>query len=200
MEALLTGSVLLSFFHALIPSHWLPVLAIGRQEGWPVRQILWVTFLAGLAHVSSTVLLGVLLAAAGSALSAEVEAFAHWGAPILLMSLGAFYIWRHYFHHHFHLHSQNMQWGVVASLAVAMFFSPCLEVEGYFLAAGRYGWSFVALLALVYGAVTIAGMLVWVRLALSGLQRLNWHRWEHNAGLITGFTLMASGVTLFFLE
>jgi hypothetical protein len=200
MEALLTGSILLSFFHALIPSHWLPVLAIGRQEHWSVRQILWVTFLAGLAHVLSTVLLGVVLAAAGGALSERVETFARWGAPALLAALGAFYIWRHYFHHHFHLHSQNMRWGVVTSLAVAMFFSPCLEIEGYFLAAGQFGWPFVGLLALLYGAVTILGMLIWVRLALGGLQRLNWHRWEHNAGLITGFTLMASGAALFFLE
>lgn len=200
MEALLSGSILLSIFHALIPSHWLPVLAIGRQEGWPTRQVLWVTFLAGLAHVSSTVLLGGALAAAGGALSAEAEAFARWGAPVLLVGLGVFYIWRHYFHHHFHLHSQNMRWGLVASLAAAMFFSPCLEIEGYFLAAGQYGWKFVGLLSLVYGGVTIVGMLIWVRLVLGGLQKLNWHKWEHNAGLVTGFTLVASGLVLFFFE
>jgi hypothetical protein len=200
MEALLSGSILLSIFHALIPSHWLPVLAIGRQEGWPTSQVLWVTFLAGLAHVSSTVLLGGALALAGGALSAEAEAFARWGAPILLVALGVFYIWRHYFHHHFHLHSQGMRWSLVASLAAAMFFSPCLEIEGYFLAAGRYGWPFVGLLALLYGILTILGMLIWVRLALGGLQKLNWHRWEHNAGLVTGFTLVASGVALFFFE
>jgi hypothetical protein len=43
-------------------------------------------------------------------------------------------------------------------------------------------------------------MLIWVRLALGGLQKLNWHRWEHSAGLVTGFTLVASGVALFFFE
>lgn len=200
METLLTGSALLSFFHALIPSHWLPVLAIGRHEGWPLRQILWVTFLAGLSHVLSTVLLGGALAAAGNVLSAQVEVFTQWVAPGLLVALGAFYVWRHYFHHHFHLHTQNMRWGVVVSLAVAMFFSPCLEIEGYFLAAGQYGLPFVGVLALLYGVLTILGMLLWVWLVLSGLQRLNWHRWEHNAGLVTGSTLIASGIALFFLE
>ena len=200
METLLAGSALLSFFHALIPSHWLPVLAIGRQEGWPARQILWVTFLAGLAHVLSTVLLGGVLAAAGSALSVQTASFTRWAAPSLLAALGVFYVWRHYFHHHFHLHEQKMRWGVVASLAVAMFFSPCLEIEGYFLAAGQYGWPFVGLLALLYGLMTILGMLLWVWLALGGLQRLNWHKWEHNAGLVTGFTLIASGIALFFFD
>lgn len=200
METLLTGSALLSIFHALIPSHWLPVIAIGRQEGWPTRQILWVTFLAGLAHVLSTVLLGGALAAAGGALAGRAELFSRWMAPVLLATLGAYYVWRHYYHHHFHLHTQKMRWGIVASLTIAMFFSPCLEIEGYFLAAGQYGWPFVGLLATLYGAVTIAGMLVWVWLVLNGLHRLNWHKWEHNAGLITGFTLIASGVLLFFFE
>ncbi|HRI58308.1 MAG TPA: hypothetical protein PK228_01250 [Saprospiraceae bacterium] len=200
MGTLLTGSALLSIFHALIPSHWLPVLAIGRQENWPVRQILWVTFLAGLAHVLSTVLLGSALAAAGGVMTARAEVFAQWLAPAILVALGAYYVWRHYYHHHFHLHSQNMRWGMVASLALAMFFSPCLEIEGYFLASGQYGWRFTMLLALLYGTVTIIGMLAWVWLVLHGLHRLNWHKWEHNAGLITGFTLIISGVLLFLFD
>lgn len=200
METLLAGSALLSIFHALIPSHWLPVLAIGRQEGWSNRQVLWVTFLAGSAHVTSTVLLGGGLAVLGGILASQMEAFTRWLAPTLLFALGVFYVWRHYYHHHFHLHHQNMRWGLLASLTLAMFFSPCLEIVGYFVAAGQYGWPFVGLVALLYGALTILGMLVWVWLALHGLHRLNWHRWEHNAGLITGFTLMASGVLLLVFE
>lgn len=200
MLTLLAGSAVLSFFHALIPSHWLPVLAIGRQENWPIRQILWVTFLAGLAHVLSTVLLGTILAALGGALAEKAEFFALWVAPALLTGLGLFYVYRHYYHHHFHLQRNNMRWGVVASLATAMFFSPCLEIEGYFLAAGQFGWAFVGLMAMVYGAVTILGMLIWVRLVLGGLQRLNWHKWEHNAGLITGATLILSGLALYLFD
>lgn len=200
METLLTGSAVLSIFHALIPSHWLPVLAIGRQENWPTRRILWVTLLAGMAHVLSTVLLGVVLAAAGGALAEEAEAFTRWLAPAMLAVLGVYYVWRHYYHHHFHLHTHHMHWGVVISLTVAMFFSPCLEIEGYFLAAGQYGWQFTSLLAALYGTLTIFGMLVWVWLALHGLHRLNWHKWEHNAGLITGFTLILSGILLFVFE
>lgn len=200
METLLTGSVLLSIFHALIPSHWLPVIAIGRQEGWPTHQILWVTFLAGLAHAMSTILLGVALAAAGEAMSERASVFTRWLAPAILALLGGYYVWRHYYHHHFHLHTHNMRWGIVVSLTVAMFFSPCLEIEGYFLAAGQFGWRFTGLLAALYGIVTIFGMLMWVWLVLHGLHRLNWHKWEHNAGLITGFTLIASGVLLFVFE
>jgi hypothetical protein len=199
METLLIGSALLSLFHALIPSHWLPVLAIGRQYEWDRRKVLWVTFLAGSMHVLSTVLAGAIFAALGTVLAKEAEHFSAWIAPVSLIGLGGYYIWAHYYHHHFHLQKQTTQWGVIGSLAVAMFFSPCLEIEGYFLAAGQYGWWFVALLALTYGVTTVSGMLVWVWLALHGLHRLNWHAWEHNAGIITGATLVISGLlTLFF--
>lgn len=200
MYTLLAGSLLLSIFHALIPSHWLPVLAVSRQEGWTIGRTLGITFVAGLAHVLSTVLLGLALAAGGEAISKQAEDFTHWIAPGLLAAMGIFYLYRHYYHHHFHLQRQGLPWGIVASLAVAMFFSPCLEIEGFFLAAGQYGWAFVGLLALVYGAVTILGMLVWMRLALAGLKRIDWHAWEHNAGLITGITLLASGILLLFFH
>ena len=200
MSTLLIGSFLLSIFHALIPSHWLPVLAIGRQEGWSKRQTLWITFLTGMAHVASTVFAGGILAALGGLLAHEVETFTRWLAPALLLSLGTFYVYQHYRHHHFHLQRQAGRWGVVGTLALAMFLSPCLEIEGYFLAAGQYGAGFVALLALLYAVVTVSGMLIWMRLALSGLQRLDWHAWEHYAGLITGLTLILSGLALFWLH
>ena len=198
MSTLLIGSLLLSIFHALIPSHWLPVVAISRQERWSTRQTLWITFVTGLAHVLSTVLAGGILALVGSILANHVEAFTRWMAPGLLTLLGGFYLYQHYRHHHFHLHRQGTRWGVVGTLAIAMFFSPCLEIEGYFLAAGQFGGGFVVLLTTLYSLVTISGMLIWVRLAIGGLKRLDWHAWEHSAGLITGITLIFSGAALFW--
>jgi putative Mn2+ efflux pump MntP len=198
MYTLIVGSLVLSIFHAMIPSHWLPVLGISRSAGWTVQKTLWVTFLAGLAHVLSTVLAGIILAMVGVAISEYVTVFMSWIAPGLLILLGIFYIYQHYYHHHFHLHKQTTGWGVIASLALAMFLSPCFEIEGYFLAAGQYGIGFVLFLALLYGVSTIGGMLIWVWMALRGLQRLDWHALEHNAGLIAGVTLIISGVLLHF--
>lgn len=194
MTTLLIGSALLSVFHALIPSHWLPILAIGRQESWPARKVLGVTLLTGMAHVLSTVLAGITLAFAGGFMAGRMTAFTEWITPVVLLLWGGYYIYAHYYHHHFHLHPQRSQYGVIVSLTLAMFFSPCLEIEGYFLAAGPYGWHFVALLSLVYAVLSISGMLIWVWLAQHGLHRLNWHAWEHNAGIITGLTLLASGI------
>lgn len=194
MITLLIGSALLSIFHALIPSHWLPILAIGRKEGWPPAKTLWVTFLAASAHVLSTILVGIILSAIGGVMTKTLTFFTEWLSPILLISLGVFYLYQHYYHHHFHLHKQAGNYGLIASLALAMFLSPCFEIEGYFLAAGQYGWGFTGLLALVYGVTTIIGMMVWMQLALHGLKRLDWHAWEHYSGLIAGAVLVLSGI------
>ncbi len=136
MIALLTGTALLSVFHALIPSHWLPVIAVAQRQHWATRQTLSVTLMAGAAHVLSTVLLGGIFAAIGGTLAKQAESFTQWFAPVILTLMGLFYIYQHYYHHHFHLHQQRTHWGLVASLALAMFLSPCLEIEGFFLVAG----------------------------------------------------------------
>jgi hypothetical protein len=81
-----------------------------------------------------------------------------------------------------------------------MFFSPCLEIEAYYLMAGAHGWRHVAILSLLYSSVTIAGMVIWVRLAYTGLFRANWHSLEHNAGIVTGVTLVATGILSFFFH
>jgi nickel/cobalt exporter len=204
MFALITGSLVLSILHGLIPNHWLPVLAIGKKEKWDITETTRVTIIAGLAHATSTVLIGVLLAFIGARLATAVESFTAFIAPGLLVALGIFYIWQHSRHHHFHMHGHPEQVSnknrLIFSLASAMFFSPCFEIEAYFLVAGSKGLWFVALLAALYTIVTISGMVFWVRLAHNGLVKMNWHSLEHNAGIITGVTLMLSGILTFLLH
>jgi nickel/cobalt exporter len=70
MYSIIAGSVLLSLLHALIPSHWLPILAIGKKEKWSLNEVLKVTLFSGLAHVLSTILIGGLLGFLGLTLAA----------------------------------------------------------------------------------------------------------------------------------
>jgi putative Mn2+ efflux pump MntP len=203
MISILVGSIVLSILHAIIPNHWLPVLAVGKKENWDLGQMTRVTFLLGLSHASSTVLIGFLLAFIGEGLSASLKNFTALIAPSLLIVLGAFYIYQHMRHHHFHLHGHPEQVSkskLVFSLATAMFLSPCFEIEAYFLVAGAEGLLFVVLLATLYTLITVSGMVLWVRLAFKGMQKMNWHSVEHNAGIITGITLIVSGVISFFIR
>jgi putative Mn2+ efflux pump MntP len=201
MFSILVGSLLLSLLHAVIPSHWLPVIAIGRKEGWSLAETSRVTFLAGLAHVISTIIIGVLLGVIGDELKDHIEDFTRVIGPTILILVGIYFIRQHYQHHHFQvddkLKSKNH---IIASLVVAMLLSPCMEIEAYFLLAGSISWYFIGTIAIIYALVSITGMLIWVRVAYKGLLKLNWHSLEHNAGMITGAVLIITGIITFFIQ
>ncbi len=207
MDALLTGSLTLSLLHALIPSHWLPFVTIGKIEQWSQRQTLMVTALAGLSHTLSTTLLGVLVSLAGWQLADSYHDLSERAIPLLLLSLGLWYLMQHLRHHHAHDHldvnavQKKRSFGALLfSLIIAMFLSPCLEIEAYFLSAGAKGWTSVLTVALIYNVITLSGMLLMVSLGRHGLQRVDAHWFEHRENLITGLTLVGLAVLNFFIE
>lgn len=203
MTSIIIGSFLISLLHAVIPSHWLPVLAIGRKENWDLSESERVTFVSGFAHVLSTIIIGILLGLIGLELNENIEHFTHIIAPSILILMGLYFVRQHYIHHHFHLDKQKVagkpKSRIISALVIAMFLSPCMEIEAYFLLAGTKGWWLMGLIALMYGVITITGMVIWIRFAYKGLLKLNWHRWEHNAGLISGGVLIITGILSFFI-
>jgi putative Mn2+ efflux pump MntP len=204
MTSLLIGSFLISILHAVIPNHWLPVLAISRKEGWSLGETTKITFIAGMAHVVSTVVIGLLLALIGTQLATHIENFARIIGPSLLVLMGLYFVKQHYTHHHFHLRKEDLnkkgKRAIILALTVAMFLSPCMEIEAYFLLAGNKGWLLFLAIAIMYSVITISGMLVWIRVAYKGMLRLNWHMLEHNAGIITGLILIMTGLLSFFIN
>lgn len=207
MNALITGSLTLSLLHALIPSHWLPFVTIGKAEHWSPRKTLAVTALAGLAHTVSTTALGILVSLAGWQLSESYHDLSERAIPLLLLALGLWYLMQHLRHHHAHDHidagsvrqARSFR-TLLLSLVIAMFLSPCLEIEAYFLSAGASGWPAVLTVALIYNVVTLSGMLIMVTLARTSLQRIDAHWFEHRENLITGLTLVGLAVFNFFIE
>jgi hypothetical protein len=61
MINILFGVAVLGFIHALIPSHWIPLAALSRQHRWSKLTTMKNAFLMAFAHISSTILLGILL-------------------------------------------------------------------------------------------------------------------------------------------
>ena len=204
MYSILTGSLLISLLHAVIPNHWLPVLPIGKKEGWSLAETSRITFIAGMAHVISTVIIGLLLGLIGSELAEHIEDFTRIIGPSILILIGLYFVRQHYTHHHFHLQEEQIEKksksSIIWTLVIAMFLSPCMEIEAYFLMAGSKGWYVMAAIAAMYSIITIAGMLIWIRIVYKGLLKLNWHKWEHNAGIITGMVLIITGIISFFIS
>ena len=66
--SLLGGGFVAAFLHAVLPTHWLPFVLVGRAQGWGMGRTLGAAAAAGMAHIVSTAVVGGLIVAAGLAL------------------------------------------------------------------------------------------------------------------------------------
>ncbi len=104
----------LGFVHTLIgPDHYLPFIVISRARKWSLSKTLWISFLCGLGHVLSSVVLGFLGIALGLAVGhlEKVESTRGSIASWLLIGFGlAYLVWglrkayRSRQHEHVHYH------------------------------------------------------------------------------------------------
>jgi putative Mn2+ efflux pump MntP len=205
MFSVIAGTVLLAFVHALIPNHWLPLVAVAKAEGWKQREVTSVTFLAALAHVTGTVILGIVLGLIGKELQEEYGKIIYLVSAVLLIVFGLIYFTVNLPHHH---HSEQKdvaafkrskrKWILI--FIVMMFLSPCLEVESLFLSAGAYGMGTVILMAVIYAIVSICGILLLVNLGYRGVNLLPAQFIEHNEKRISGAVLILVGIISFFLH
>lgn len=104
---LATASFGVAFFHAALPTHWLPFVLVGRAQGWRTAKTLIVTALAGGGHVLFTALLGLLVVGAGAAVNHWLASVFPWIVGGVLVAFGLFYLLRHargegHGHHHAH--------------------------------------------------------------------------------------------------
>ena len=205
MFSVLAGTVLLAFVHALIPNHWLPLVAVAKAEGWTRKDVNLVTFLAALAHVTGTVILGFILGYIGKKLQNDYGNTIYVVSSVLLIVFGLIYFTVNLPHHH---HSEQKdvaafkrskrKWILI--FIVMMLLSPCLEVESLFLSAGAYSMRIVVLMAVIYAIVSISGILLLVNLGYRGANLLPASFIEHNEKRISGIVLILVGIVSFFLH
>lgn len=205
MYSIITATILLGLVHALIPNHWLPLVAVAKAEKWERPELLSVAFVIALAHVAGTVALGIILGIIGTRLADQYSQFVSLIAPVLLIVFGLIYFSVNLPHHH-HGTSEDVQlykksktrWVLI--FVGIMFLSPCLEVESLFLSAGAFGVKSVLLLAVAYAVTSIAGIVGLVMLAFRGIHLVDTHFIEHNEKRITGVILILVGIITFFLH
>jgi sulfite exporter TauE/SafE len=107
----------LGFTHTLFgPDHYLPFIVIAKAKKWSLGKTTWVTFLCGLGHVSSSVVIGAVGIVFGVALLKlqALEAFRGNIAGWLLLGFGLAYFiwglrksWKNRSHKHPHLHEDG---------------------------------------------------------------------------------------------
>jgi len=220
MTEQLIAAFIISVLHGFIPGHWLPFLALAKKMGWSKSTTLRYTGLAAIAHALGTVGVGLSIAQItmiglrenpnqtnGSSFSiTEISIIGHripfetFGAVIMIL-LGIYFLYRHHKHHHFHfpekVNETESRWAL-GTILLALFLSPCMEIEWYFATLAPMGWTVIWALVFVYAVTTWLSMMGGVWIGFKGLERWNSHRLEHSTGLITGIVMILSGLMLMF--
>jgi nickel/cobalt transporter (NicO) family protein len=214
MWTIFIGSLILSLIHASIPNHWLPLIAVAKAEKWKTKETLNAILITGFSHTLSTIIIGIVVGFIGFALSEYYHFIMRYAAPAILFLVGAIYIFLdfHSGHHHHHHHhhgienknnfqkSNKNKIALLFSLSLAMFLTPCVEIEVYYFQAGTIGWWGIFIVSAVYLFITLAVMMTLVFAGLEGTQTIRSHFLEHHEKLITGIVLVSLGLLNFFIE
>lgn len=210
MEQILVGSLILSIIHALIPNHWIPLIAISKTEKWTNRETLFATFITGFSHTLSTIFIGIIVGFVGIKLSQNYSYITKIAAPLILIIIGIIYFVidlksSHLHHHHFDVDEQKLKnkkshFAIILSLSIAMFLTPCIEIEAYYFQAATIGWLGILIVSSVYLLVTLIIMFSLVYLGLKGINKINSHYLEHHEKRITGTVLILLGLLAYFVE
>ncbi len=203
---LLINVVFISLLHGFIPSHWVPVMAMKKQYQWTIFFTLKMVSLLSVAHILSTLTIGILFSLLGKTLSDAFKIISvHLLSSLVLTLLGVYFIYRHYFHHHFHLYQEenvmqekNMRKQLYL-LTIGMLFSPCMEITGMFFVGGMMNWGYVFFISIIYFTISFLSSVFWVYAFDSLSRKISFHNLEHYAGLLSGLSLIISALLLYFI-
>jgi nickel/cobalt exporter len=211
----------IAFFHAAIPTHWLPFVLTARVQRWTRPKTIAVTAFAGSGHVAFTALLGLCITWFGSVISKSIGDWFPRIAAGALFLFGLYYIVRQmlgkghvhfpYPHEHLHEHEgeprghlhaphRTSDRAAITSLLAFLTFSPCEAFLPIYVSGIRYGWTGFALLTTILSIGTVLGMVVFTSLTLAGLDRIKLGVLEKYESAIIGALLCAVGVLILVIE
>jgi cadmium resistance protein CadD (predicted permease) len=200
IAALAATGFAVAFFHAALPTHWLPFVLVGRAQGWRPAKVLAVTGLAGAGHVLFTAALGLALTSAGLALAPRLGQLFPKAVGVLLVGLGLFYLARQVLRHG-HSHADpsrklgaRSEAAAIVGLVMILTFSPCEAFLPVYLANVSYGWAGFLLLSLVLVVGTGLSMLMFTGLCLAGADRFRLERLQRYESALIGAALCLLGV------
>jgi ABC-type nickel/cobalt efflux system permease component RcnA len=220
-------AVTIGFVHTLIgPDHYLPFIVMGEARSWSIRKTMLITFLCGVGHVLSSVIVGFIGIAAGLSLS-RLEFFesfrgniAAWlliafGLIYMLISLRRLYrkkkhVHKHHHtdgmaheheHNHFsshsHVHVSDRKNMTPWILFLIFVLGPCEPLIPILMyPAAANNIGGVILVALLFSAVTVATMMTVVLAFRLGLSRINLKPLEQYVNVIAGATIAVSGLAI----
>ena len=228
---LLAGTaVTIGFVHTLVgPDHYLPFIVMGEARRWGIRKTMLITFLCGLGHVLSSVVVGFIGIAAGISLSKLefLEGFrgniAAWlliafGLVWMLISFRKLYRSRKHVHAHAHadgtahehehdhfsghshVHLADRKNLTPWILFLIFVLGPCEPLIPILMyPAAQNNIGGVVIVSLLFSVTTIATMMAVVLAFRLGFSRINFRPLERWVNVIAGATIAVSGLAIQFL-
>lgn len=209
----------IAFFHAAIPTHWLPFVLTSRVQRWNRARTIAITALAGTGHVGVTALLGLLITWLGMTVNESIGNWFPRIAGAALLVFGIYYVLRqitgkghvHFPYPHEHLHEAHghtqehpphrvSDRAAIMSLLAFLTFSPCEAFLPIYVSGIRYGWAGFALLTAILSVATVMGMVVFTSLTLAGLSRVKLGALEKYESILSGILLCAVGILILLFE
>ncbi|HLN21524.1 MAG TPA: sulfite exporter TauE/SafE family protein [Bacteroidales bacterium] len=223
-------AVSLAFVHTILgPDHYLPFIVLSQAKSWSLKKTMIITFLCGLGHVASSVVLGLIGIAVGISISklVSVESFrgniAAWlfiafGLVYMIISLRNVFKKRKHSHSHFHSggakhyhehdhheeHSHIHQTGKMNTtpwiLFIIFVFGPCEPLIPVLMyPAAENNISGSIIVSVLFSAVTIITMMSVVLVFKLGLNSINLKPLEKYSHVIAGAMIFFSGIAIQFL-
>jgi nickel/cobalt transporter (NicO) family protein len=197
----------IGFIHTVLgPDHYIPFIVIAKARKWSMFKTGWVTFLCGIGHILSSVVLGIIGIALGIAVTRiqTLESFRGNIAGWLLIAFGLIYFaWglrRAFRKTHSHLHVEERTNLTPWILFTIFVFGPCEPLIPILMyPAARSSIFGIILVTAVFGTVTIGTMMTIVLLSSLGVNLLPMHKFERYTHALAGATICLCGVAIQFL-
>lgn len=223
-------AVSLGFIHTILgPDHYLPFIVLSQSRQWSLKKTMFITFLCGLGHVASSVVLGLIGIAVGVSVSklVSIESFRGNIAAWLFIAFGLVYMVisirnlvkkRKHTHSHFHAgsgkhsheHDHHQEHSHIHDtetlkttpwiLFIIFVFGPCEPLIPILMyPAAENNIPGAVLVSLLFSAVTIMTMMAVVFAFKMGFNKLNLKPIEQYSHVIAGAVILFSGLAIQFL-
>jgi ABC-type nickel/cobalt efflux system permease component RcnA len=229
--ALLSATaVSIGFIHTILgPDHYLPFIVLSQARKWNLRKTMLITFLCGVGHVMSSVVLGLVGIAVGISVTrlVSVESFRGNIAAWLFIAFGLVYMIisarnllrnRRHSHSHFHMggekhehehdhhkehthiHQEEMVNTTPWILFLIFVFGPCEPLIPILMyPAAQHNIPGAVIVSVLFSAITIITMMSIVLAFKLGVSKINLKPIEKYSHLIAGAMIFFSGLAIQFL-
>ena len=223
-------AISIGFIHTILgPDHYLPFILLSQAKNWSTKKTMLITFICGVGHVLSSVVLGLIGIAVGISVSklVSVESFRGNIAAWLFISFGLVYMiisirnlmkkkkhshphlhtdgnkhLHEHDHHrgHSHFHQEDIVKTTPWILFLIFVFGPCEPLIPILMyPASEHNITGAIIVSFLFSIVTITTMMSVVLAFKMGLNKINLKPVEKYSHLIAGTMIFVSGLAIQFL-